>query len=155
MLELNKIYCMDCLEGLKQLDDNSIDITVTSPPYNAGIDYGRSYNDNKPLHEYLAFIKDVMTELYRVTKKGGRVAINVANTGRKPYIPLSSYINIMAIELGFICRGEVIWDKGASVGASCAWGSWCSPKNPSLRDVHEYIEVYSKGDYSHSGGGGG
>lgn len=153
MLELNKIYCMDCLEGLKQLDDNSIDLTVTSPPYNAGIDYGRSYNDNKPLHEYLAFIKDVMTELYRVTKKGGRVAINVANTGRKPYIPLSSYINIMAIELGFLCRGEVIWDKGASVGASCACGSWCSPKNPSLRDVHEYIEVYSKGDYSHSGGG--
>lgn len=114
MLELDKIYNEDCLEWMKRIQDGTIDLTVTSPPYNAGIDYGERYNDNKPLHEYLAFIKDVMTELYRVTKKGGRVAINVANTGRKPYIPLSSYINIMAIELGFLCRGEIIWDKGAS-----------------------------------------
>ena len=153
MLELDKIYNMDCLEGMKQIPDGTIDLTVTSPPYNAGIDYGESYNDNKPLHEYLAFIKDVMTELYRVTKKGGRVGINVANTGRKPYIPLSSYINIMAIELGFLCRGEIIWDKGASVGTSCAWGSWRSPSNPSLRDIHEYIMIYSKGDYKHDGKG--
>ena len=153
MIELNKIYNEDCLEGMKRIQDGTIDLTVTSPPYNAGIDYGERYNDNKPLHEYLAFIKDVMTELYRVTKKGGRVAINVANTGRKPYIPLSSYINIMAIELGFLCRGEIIWDKGASVGTSCAWGSWRSPSNPSLRDIHEYIMIYSKGDYKHDGKG--
>jgi DNA modification methylase len=153
MIEIDNIYNMDCLEGMKQIPDGTIDLTVTSPPYNVGIDYGESYNDNKPLHEYLAFIKDVMTELYRVTKKGGRVAINVANTGRKPYIPLSSYINIMAIELGFLCRGEIIWDKGASVGTSCAWGSWRSPSNPSLRDIHEYIMIYSKGDYKHDGKG--
>ena len=153
MIELNKIYNEDCLEGMKRIPDGTIDLTVTSPPYNAGIDYGERYNDNKPLHEYLAFIKDVMTELYRVTKKGGRVAINVANTGRKPYIPLSSYINIMAIELGFLCRGEIIWDKGASAGTSCAWGSWRSPSNPSLRDIHEYIMIYSKGDYKHDGKG--
>lgn len=57
----------------------------------------------------------------------------------------------MAIEIGFLCRGEIIWDKDASVGSSCAWGSWKSPSNPSLRDVHEYIMVYSKGDYKHEG----
>ena len=57
----------------------------------------------------------------------------------------------MMIEIGFKCRGEIIWDKGASVGASCAWGSWRSPSNPSLRDVHEYILIYSKGDYKHKG----
>ena len=152
-MEIDKIYNMDCLEGMRQIPDGSIDLTVTSPPYNAGIDYGEGYDDNKPLHEYLAFIKAVMAELYRVTKNGGRVAINVANTGRKPYIPLSSYINIMAIELGFLCRGEIIWDKGASVGTSCAWGSWRSPSNPSLRDIHEYIMIYSKGDYKHDGNG--
>lgn len=149
MIELDKIYNCDCLVGMKDIPNGCVDLTITSPPYNAGIDYGGSYNDNKPLEEYLGFIKSVMTELYRVTKHGGRCVINVANNGRKPYIPLSSYINIMAIELGFLCRGEIIWDKGASVGASCAWGSWCSPSNPSLRDVHEYILVYSKGDYKH------
>jgi site-specific DNA-methyltransferase (adenine-specific) len=152
-MELDHIYNMDCLEGMKQIPDGTIDLTVTSPPYNAGIDYGECYNDNKPLHEYLAFIREVLAEVYRITKDGGRVAINVANTGRKPYIPLSSYINIMAIELGFLCRGEIIWDKGASVGTSCAWGSWRSPSNPSLRDVHEYIMIYSKGDYKHEGKG--
>ena len=60
-MEIDNIYNMDCMEGMKQIPDGTIDLTVTSPPYNAGIDYGESYNDNKPLHEYLAFIKDVMT----------------------------------------------------------------------------------------------
>ena len=149
-MDIDKIYNMDCLEGMKHIDSLSIDLIVTSPPYNAGIDYGECYNDNKPLHEYLGFLRQVFTECFRVIKKGGRVVINIANTGRKPYIPLSSYINIMMIEIGYICRGETIWDKGASVGSSCAWGSWRSPSNPSLRDVHEYILVYSKGDYNHN-----
>ena len=152
-MNIDQIYNMDCLVGMKQIPDKTIDLTVTSPPYNAGIDYGETYNDSKPLQEYLSFIRDVMQELYRITKDGGRVVINVANTGRKPYIPLSSYINMMAIEIGFLCRGEIIWDKGASVGTSCAWGSWRSPSNPSLRDVHEYLLVYSKGNYKHTGNG--
>jgi site-specific DNA-methyltransferase (adenine-specific) len=58
-------------------------------------------------------------------------------------------MNMIMIEIGFLCRGEIIWDKGASVGTSCVWGSWCSPSNPSLRDVHEYILIYSKGEYRH------
>lgn len=153
MLEINKIYNENCLEGMKLIPDGNVDFMVTSPPYNAGIDYGECYNDNKPLNEYLAFIGNVMVEVYRVLKDGGRAAINIANTGRKPYIPLSSYINVMMIQIGFQCRGEIIWDKGASVGSSCAWGSWKSPSNPSLRDVHEYILVYSKGDYKHKGEG--
>jgi site-specific DNA-methyltransferase (adenine-specific) len=152
-IKLDNIYNVDCLEGMKAMPDGFVDLTVTSPPYNAGIDYGECYNDNKPLEEYLAFIKAVFTETFRITKDGGRVVINVANTGRQPYIPLSSYINLMMIEIGYHCRGEIIWDKGASVGTSCAWGSWRSPSNPSLRDVHEYIMVYSKGDYKHDGNG--
>lgn len=153
MLEINKIYNEDCLEGMKRIPDGSVDFMVTSPPYNAGMDYGECYNDNKPLNEYLAFIGNVMVEVYRVLKDGGRAAINIANTGRKPYIPLSSYVNVMMIQIGFQCRGEIIWDKGASVGSSCAWGSWKSASNPSLRDVHEYILVYSKGDYKHKSEG--
>ena len=149
IIELDKIYSEDCLEGLKRIQDDSIDCMITSPPYNVGIDYGDKYNDNQPFNEYLSFIKEVMTEVYRVLKNGGRAIINIANTGRKPYIPLSSYINMIMIEIGFLCRGEIVWDKGASVGVSCAWGSWKSPSNPSLRDVHEYILVFSKGDYKH------
>ena len=147
----NIIYNMDCIDGMRSMDENSVDFIVTSPPYNVGKDYGEQYNDAESLTTYLDFLRSTFKECYRVLKDGGRIAINIANTGRKPYIPLSSYINIMMIEIGFKCRGEIIWDKGASVGASCAWGSWRSPSNPSLRDVHEYILVYSKGDYKHKG----
>ena len=150
-IEPNNIYNMDCLDGLIKMNDDSVDLIITSPPYNVGIDYGETHNDNKPLKEYLDFLQNVFAQCWRVLKCGGRIAINVANTGRKPYIPLSSYINLMMIDLGFLCRGEIIWDKGASVGASCAWGSWCSPSNPSLRDVHEYILVYSVDNYKHIG----
>ena len=75
------------------------------------------------------------------------MVVNVANLGRKPYIPLSSHINIMMNQLGFLMRGEIIWDKSASAGSSCAWGSFQSASNPCLRDVHEYLLVFSKGNY--------
>lgn len=151
--ELDRIYNMDCLEGMRMMDDGSVDLVVTSPPYNVGKDYGDVYDDGKPLNEYLGFIRCVFAEVYRILKVGGRALINVANTGRKPYVPLASYYNIMMIELGYLHRGEIIWDKGASVGTSCAWGSWRSASNPSLRDVHEYILAFSKGDFCHRGGG--
>ena len=75
---------------------------------------------------------------------GGRACVNVANLGRRPYIPLHTHIIAEMLEIGYWMRGEIIWDKGASAGASTAWGSWMSPSNPSLRDVHEYILVFSK-----------
>lgn len=51
------------------------------------------------------------------------------------------------LEIGFLMRGEIIWNKACSSGQSTAWGSWCSAKNPVLRDVHEYILVFSKGTF--------
>jgi site-specific DNA-methyltransferase (adenine-specific) len=72
----------------------------------------------------------------------------VANLGRKPYIPLHAYIIKDMKDLGFLMRGEIIWDKGASASTSTAWGSWKSPANPTLRDTHEYILVFSKGTFS-------
>ena len=86
-------------------------------------------------------------ETYRVLVTGGRACINVSNLGRKPYIPLSDYISQMMIEIGFNMRGEIIWNKAASASPSTAWGSWKSASNPILRDIHEYILVFSKGDY--------
>jgi site-specific DNA-methyltransferase (adenine-specific) len=92
-------------------------------------------------------LKNVFTETYRVLVNGGRACINVANLGRKPYIPLSDYISKMMIDIGYNMRGEIIWNKAASASPSCAWGSWMSASNPTLRDIHEYILVFSKGDY--------
>jgi DNA modification methylase len=130
-------------EQMIELPDNSVHIMVTSPPYNVG----KVYDKDLTLPEYLAFLKRVWAETYRVLVPGGRACINVANLGRKPYIPLHAFIARDLIELGFLMRGEIIWDKAASASASTAWGSWQSATNPTLRDIHEYILVFSKGSY--------
>ena len=130
-------------ESMNELPDCSVHLMVTSPPYNVGKDY----DEDLSLEEYLAFLKRVWAETYRVLVPGGRACINVANLGRKPYIPLHAFIMRDMIELGFLMRGEIIWDKGASASASTAWGSWQSASNPTLRDTHEYILVFSKGNF--------
>jgi len=117
---------------------------VTSPPYNVG----KQYDENLSLNEYRAFLKLVWSEVKRVIVPGGRVCINIANLGRKPYIPLHTYIVEDMLDLGFLMRGEVIWNKASSGSPSTAWGSWLSAKNPTLRDIHEYILVFSKGLFS-------
>jgi site-specific DNA-methyltransferase (adenine-specific) len=136
---LNQIYCQDSRD-MNQLPDNSVHLIITSPPYNVGKDY----DEDLSLNEYLSLLQDVFSETRRVLIEGGRVCINVANLGRKPYIPLHSYIINIMTGLGFFMRGEIIWDKSASAGTSTAWGSWMSASNPTLRDVHEYILVFSK-----------
>ena len=95
---------------------------------------------------------NVFNENNRVLVHGGRACINVANLGRKPYIPLSDYISHMMMDIGFYMRGEIIWSKGAGAGVSMAWGSWCSASNPVLRDTHEYILVFSKGAFERKKG---
>jgi len=130
-------------EKMAELPDHSVHLMVTSPPYNVGKDY----DEDLSLDEYLTFLKRVWAETYRVLVPGGRACINVANLGRKPYIPLHAFILRDMLELGFRMRGEIIWDKGASASTSTAWGSWQSASNPTLRDVHEYILVFSKGNF--------
>ncbi len=134
---------------MHQLPANSVHLMVTSPPYNVGKDY----DDDLSLDEYLDLLRAVWAETFRVLVPGGRACVNVANLGRKPYIPLHSYIIQDMLDLGFRMRGEVIWNKAASSGASTAWGSWMSASNPTLRDVHEYILVFSKGNFGRSGQG--
>lgn len=141
----NSIFCSSA-ENMAELPDSSVHLMVTSPPYNVGKDYDEDFT----LAEYLEFLKRVWREVHRVLVPGGRACINVANLGRKPYIPLHAYIARDMVDLGFLMRGEIIWDKGASAAASTAWGSWRSPANPTLRDTHEYILVFSKGSFSRS-----
>lgn len=130
-------------QWMAELPDNSVHLMVTSPPYNVGKDY----DEDLSLAEYLAFLKPVWAETYRVLVPGGRACINVANLGRKPYIPMHAFMVHDLLDLEFLMRGEIIWDKGASSSASTAWGSWQSASNPTLRDAHEYILVFSKGEY--------
>jgi site-specific DNA-methyltransferase (adenine-specific) len=137
-------------EDMNELPDAGVHLMVTSPPYNVG----KEYDEDLTLEEYLAFLKRVWREVHRVLVPGGRACINVANLGRRPYIPLHAFIIRDMLELGFLMRGEIIWDKGASAAASTAWGSWKSPANPTLRDVHEYILVFSKGAFSRPNPGG-
>lgn len=129
---------------LQEIPDNSVHLMVTSPPYNAT----KEYDDDLSQKDYFELLREVFTETYRVLVNGGRACINVANLGRKPYIPLSDHISQMMTEIGFLMRGEIIWNKGVKAGVSMAWGSWRSAANPVLRDTHEYILVFSKGAFS-------
>lgn len=142
-LVLNKIYCKSS-EHMEELPDNSVHLMVTSPPYNVG----KEYDEDLSLDEYRGLLKGVLSEVHRVLVPGGRACINVANLGRKPYIPLHIYIIEDALEVGFLMRGEIIWDKASSSSPSTAWGSWRSPANPTLRDTHEYIMVFCKDTFS-------
>ncbi|MCD5390291.1 site-specific DNA-methyltransferase [candidate division NPL-UPA2 bacterium] len=140
---LDRIFCKSS-EKMEELPDNSVHLMVTSPPYNVGKDY----DDNLTLSEYRAFLKRVWNEVKRVLVPGGRACINIANLGRKPYIPLDAFIIEDMLDLDLLMRGEVIWNKASSGSPSTAWGSWLSAKNPTLRDIHEYILIFSKGMYS-------
>jgi len=140
---IDKIFCKSS-EKMDELPDNSVHLMVTSPPYNVG----KEYDKNLTLSEYRSFLKSVWSEVKRVLVPGGRVCINIANLGRKPYIPIHAFIIEDMLDLGFLMRGEIIWNKASSSSPSTAWGSWLSAKNPTLRDIHEYILVFSKGTFT-------
>jgi len=140
---VNQIYHRSSTH-MQELPDNSVHLSITSPPYNVG----KEYDEDLTEAEYRELLISVWKEGYRVLVPGGRACINVANIGRKPYIPLNAMISSQMIELGFLMRGEIIWNKTASSGVSCAWGSWKSASNPVLRDTHEYILVFSKGQFN-------
>ena len=127
-------------ESMSQIPDNCVALMVTSPPYNVGKDYDADLS----MSEYLELLKRVLTETYRVLEPGGRVAVNVANLGRKPYLPLNHHVADLLTDVGFLLRGEIIWQKAKAAGGSTAWGSWQSAKNPTLRDIHEYVVVACK-----------
>jgi site-specific DNA-methyltransferase (adenine-specific) len=139
---LDTLHCQSS-ETMEQIPDGTVALMVTSPPYNVGKDY----DDDLSLDEYLGLLRRVFRETYRVLEAGGRVAVNVANLGRKPYLPLNHRVARLLTEAGFLLRGEIIWQKARGAGGSCAWGSWQSAKNPTLRDVHEYVVVACKESY--------
>lgn len=138
----DRLYCQSA-ESLP-LPDESVALAFTSPPYNVG----KEYDHDLDLNAYLGLIGRVGREVYRVLKPGGRYVINIANLGRKPYIPLHAHFYQVHMPLGFLPLGEIIWQKGQGANGSCAWGSWLSAKAPRIRDIHEYLLVFSKGGFA-------
>jgi|TARA_B110000438_G_scaffold93948_2_gene93382 site-specific DNA-methyltransferase (adenine-specific) len=127
-------------EKMDELIDNCVSLTITSPPYNVGKLSDSDLSDD----DYWILIEECFKEVYRVTESGGRLVINVANLGRKPYIPFSNMFTQIMLDLGFLMRGEIIWQKSKGANANFAWGSWLSASNPVIRDIHEYCLVFSK-----------
>jgi site-specific DNA-methyltransferase (adenine-specific) len=134
-----------------EVEDASVALVVTSPPYFAGKEYEEALGEGHvpaSYLDYLAMLTDVFAECVRTLEPGGRIAVNVANLGRKPYRSLSAdVIGILQDDLGLLLRGEVIWRKARGASASCAWGSFRSPANPVLRDVTERVVIASKGRF--------
>jgi len=150
--EVDRLFCGDAREMTNdQVADRSVALLVTSPPYFTGKEYE---TDMAAGHvpssyvEYLEMIHDVLAVSLAKLEPGGRMAVNVANLGRKPYRSLSAdVISILQDDLGMLLRGEIIWQKARGAGGSCAWGSFRSPQNPVLRDVTERVIIASKGRF--------
>jgi DNA modification methylase len=137
--------------NMGEVEDASVALVVTSPPYFAGKEYEEALGEGHvpaSYFEYLEMLTAVFAESVRTLEPGGRIAVNVANLGRKPYRSLSAdVIGILQDELGLLLRGEVVWLKARGASGSCAWGSFQSPANPVLRDVTERVVIASKGRF--------
>ena len=148
--DIDEIFCADA-RHMADVKDGSVALVVTSPPYFAGKDYETDLGRGAVPKDYLAFLQmleDVFAECVRTLEPGGRIAVNVANLGRKPYRSLASDVTtILQDRLRLLLRGEVVWVKARGAGGSCAWGSFRSPSNPVLRDLTERVVIASKGRF--------
>jgi site-specific DNA-methyltransferase (adenine-specific) len=147
---VDEIYVGDA-RSMDRVQPSSVALVVTSPPYFAGKQYEEELGrDGIPASyaEYITLLEDVFAECVRKLEPGGRIAVNVANLGRKPYRSLAAdVVTILQDRLGLLLRGEVVWRKARGAGGSCAWGSFRSPANPVLRDLTERVVVASKGRF--------
>lgn len=140
----NRLYHRSATEMAQLIPEQGVALAFTSPPYNVG----KEYDENMPLESYLELIRAVADQVYRVLRPGGRYVVNIANLGRKPYIPLHAHFYGVHMAAGFLPMGEIIWRKGKGANGNCAWGSWRSARAPRLRDVHEYLLVFAKESFS-------
>jgi DNA modification methylase len=146
----DQLFCGDSRD-MSELEASSVALVASSPPYFSGKAYEEDLGTRHvpaTYLEYLAMLRDVFAECRRVLEPGGRIAINVANLGRKPYRSLAAdVIAILQDDLGFLLRGEIVWVKAEGASGSCAWGSFASAANPVLRDLSERVVVASKGRF--------
>lgn len=149
----NKLWVGDArqMDSIGEVADNSVALVVTSPPYFAGKEYEEAVGQGHIPADYVAYLEmlhDVFKKCVQKLEPGGRIAVNVANLGRRPYRSLSAdVVAILQDRLGLLLRGEVIWQKARGAGGSCAWGSFQRPGNPVLRDLTERVVIASKGRF--------
>jgi DNA modification methylase len=145
---MNQIICSDALTALRAIEDNSVDLVLTSPPYNFDMNYDE-HNDKSESSDYLSTLTTIFGECIRVLKVGGRLIINI-QPNYKEYYPTHHSITAAMIEKGLIWRGEIVWLKN-NLKKLTAWGSWKSPSCPYLSYPFEFIEVFSKETLKHIG----
>ena len=147
---LDELVCGDA-RRMDRVADSSVALVVTSPPYFAGKEYEAALGEGGvpgTYLEYLKMLEEVFAECVRTLEPGGRIAVNVANLGRRPYRSLAADVTaILQDRLRLLLRGEIVWVKGRGATGSCAWGSYRSPANPVLRDLSERVVVASKGRF--------
>jgi site-specific DNA-methyltransferase (adenine-specific) len=150
-VEIDDPFRVGDSRDMADLPDGSVALVVTSPPYFAGKQYEEELDREgipSSYIEYLDLLCAVFRDCARVLEPGGRIAVNVANLGRKPYRSLAAdIVHILQDRLGLLLRGEVVWQKGEGATGSCAWGSFRSATNPTLRDLTERVIIASKGRF--------
>src|SRR5438270_5471493 len=145
----DRMFCGDSRD-MSAVEDKSVALVATSPPYYSAKEYEEEMGvGHIPASylDYLGMLHAVFAESWRVLEPGGRICVNVANLGRKPYRSLAKDVWVVLEDLGFLPRGEIVWIKASGAAGNCAWGSWMSASNPALRDVTERILVASKGRF--------
>ena len=145
-----QLYNGECEKIIPELEDNSIDLMVTSPPYNVNLGNNKSgvkpydqYNDNKKYVDYINWLKDIFEKLYPKMKSGGRLAINVGDPHNGKIPAHVDICHFMVHDLKYLPMANIIWDK-SQIPNRAAWGSWCSPSSPSFPRTFEYIMIFAK-----------
>ena len=146
---INKIHCADSLDIIKKFPDNCIDIVLTSPPYNFGINYENT-NDVNIWEDYFDKLFNIFKECIRVLKDSGRIIINVQPMF-SDYIPTHHLISNFFLKEGLIWKGEIIWEKNNYNCKYCTWGSWKSPSSPYLKYSWEFVEIFCKNSLKKEG----
>jgi len=148
----NKIFCGDSEETLKQFPDNCVDLIITSPPYNFGLDYNTKSDLSDSLHwnNYFDKLNKIWIECARVLKPSGRFCVNVQPLF-SDYVPTHHLISNQLMKLGLLWKAEILWDKHNYNAKFTAWGSWKSPSMPYLKYTWEFIEVFSKETHKKAG----
>lgn len=140
---LNTIINEDCVKGLKEIEDNSVNLIVTSPPYSLGIKYD-SCDDDLPYNDYLVWCEEWLKECYRILKDDGRIAINhyLATYRGEPRFPLMDFRSIQE-KIGFNVKNLIIWDDN-TISKLCAFGSFMSASAPHISSPFEGILIAYK-----------
>lgn len=148
---VNHIMCGDAETTLATIPDRSIDLIITSPPYNFGQSYAKDrHDDTHEWNEYFEKLLVVWKECYRVLKPGGRIAVNIQPLF-SDYVPTHHIISRQLLDLGLLWKAEFLWEKNNYNAKYTAWGSWKSPSMPYIKYTWEFIEVFDKETHKKTG----